>query len=297
MHNVLNFVHTSNFYNKAQLEGLTSTARSLTYAPSEFGTFSQNFNYIQPEAEKTFSEVLNRPVTIDPNTGYFHRPDTGIHFDSYNNFGSWKFVIAIERSMFTQFHHKSGAKSALDGTQFNYSNMFEWEYQSNILMEPGQGLFYRPWTFHAFDSYAIIQSFDIIETPKAVSKTILVMGSKGSGKTTFAKQLATQLNASYLNEETFNQSYNVLNDSIESEVKQAERFNRLVVLADTKYTVVDFKCERQMSRDLLAPDFVIWFDTVDRPIVLEEPKRANVVMKSLNYDINEFVTKFNSLNL
>jgi hypothetical protein len=292
MYDVLNFIHTSNFYRNEQLTGLVDMSYNLNYVPDEFGHSSQDFYYVQPDAEKLFSEVLHSKVVISETSGKFYRPANGIHFNSFNNPTAWKFVVAIERSMFTMFYHKSGAKSALEGIDFNYNNMFEWDYQTNILMEPGQGLFYRPWMFHSLDCHATVQMFDLIQMPKPVSRTILVMGVKGSGKTTFAKELAKNMNATYLSSEHVCDIYQENENTIEGEAKVSAKLRRMALLSDTEFTVIDYKCERKMSRDYLAPDLVIWLNTVEpNSEMFEIPHRANIVFTSFDYDIVEFANK------
>lgn len=297
MYNILNFIHTSNFYSTDQANGLADIARSLQYSPCEFGVMTENFNYIQPDSEKIFSEVLNTKVTISDSSGIFYKPNNGIHFDSFSDFSRWKFVVAVEPSIFTMFYHNSGAKSALERYDFNYNNLFDWEYQTQILMEPGQGLFYRPWMFHSLASGSIVQMFDIITSSKSVSKTILVMGSEKSGKTTLAKQLASKTNSTYLNSDDVNEIYKDTDTSIEGENAQAIRLQRLGVLADTEFTIIDFKCERQSSRDYLAPDFVIWMDTVEnKSSIFEEPTKAGLVITSFDYGIDLILTGLFGLN-
>jgi hypothetical protein len=292
MYNVLNFIHTSNFYNEEQVKGLNSIVNTLVYAPTEFGSVNTGFNYIQPDAIKTFSEVLNTKVTISEESGYFYKPNTGIRYNTFTNYTEWKFVVAIQPTIFTMFYHKTGVTSALQNYNFNYNNLFEWEYQTQILMEPGQGLFYRPWMFHAFSEPTIIQSFDITENPTPLSNTILVMGEKGSGKTTFSKKLADRLKATYIHGETINEMFNDTDTSIEGENRQAERLKKLAVLAPTEFTVIDFKCERLSSRDYLSPNFVVWMNTVEiKSDTFEIPKRANVVYDSFDINMDKFIDK------
>lgn len=292
MKNILNFIHTLNFYTDEQLSGLTTFARELTYQPSEFGSMS-TLAYCQSDHEKTFSSVMNTPITIHPDSGNFYRPNTGIHFNTFENFNMWKFAVAIEPTIFTMFYHSSGAKSALDGVNFNYNNMFEWEYQTQIMMEPGQGLFYRPWMFHSFASGSIIQKFDIVEQPNKVSVTILVMGKEATGKTTFAKTLSEKLDASYLNSNEISSMFNdaKVSDKFLDENNQAIRLKRLALLSEKDMTVIDFSAKRISSRDYLAPDIIIWMDTDEKASEdFEPPLNAKIIIKSLNYNIDE-ITK------
>ena len=89
-----------------------------------------------------------------------------------------------------------------------------------------------------------------------------------------------------------NQMFNDTDASIEGENKQAERLKKLAVLSDTEFTVIDFKCERISSRDYLAPNFVVWMNTVDiKSEIFEAPTKANLVYESFDNDMDKFIDK------
>ena len=90
-----------------------------------------------------------------------------IHFEAFDSLNEWCFVVALERTTFNLYHHVSGAKSALDGYKFNYRNLFEWDYDVNILLQPNQGIFFRPWLFHSLEN-GIIQYYKILTEEKNV---------------------------------------------------------------------------------------------------------------------------------
>jgi hypothetical protein len=74
----------------------------------------------------------------------------------------WIFVVALQESTFNVFEHQSGATTALNGYKYNYRNLFEWDLQINYVLKPGQGVLFRPWLFHSFDS-GVIQVFRLKE--------------------------------------------------------------------------------------------------------------------------------------
>lgn len=151
------------FYSKEDAICLSNIVKNLQYQPTEFGYEIQQFNHIPENVDYLFSSVLGKEVTINQNiSGVFRIPELFIHFESFNNLNEWLFVVALERSTFNIFEHKNGNKSALDGYKHNYRNLFEWDLTVNYLLEPGQGIFFRPWLFHTFDQ-GIVQVFYLTE--------------------------------------------------------------------------------------------------------------------------------------
>jgi len=151
------------FYSKEEAQRLSLIVDSLPFAQSEFGKEIENFNLTPENPNQLFSNVLNKNVElIEEQSGVFRRPDLFIHFESCQSPKEWMFVVALENSTFNIFEHQSGAKNALDGYNFKYRNMFEWDLTVNYLLEPGQGIFFRPWLFHTFDC-GLIQTFRLKE--------------------------------------------------------------------------------------------------------------------------------------
>lgn len=137
----------------------------LQYQENDFGQDLQNFNMVPPDANEIFSKVLNTNIAVDiDKSGVFRIPNASgfIHFEEFESNKDWLFVVAIDNTTFNVFEHKSGAKNAMEGYQFAYRNLFEWNLKTNIILEPGQGIFFRPWLFHSFTS-GLIQIFKLKE--------------------------------------------------------------------------------------------------------------------------------------
>jgi hypothetical protein len=147
------------FYNNEEVYRLSNIIGSLKFENTDFGKEIQNFNLTPEHADDLFSNTLKIPVEMnEEQSGVFRYPQMFIHFEGFDSTDEWVYAIAIEPSTFNIFHHKSGAKNAIDGYQFNYRNLFEWDLMVNYLLEPGQGVLFRPWLFHSFDS-GLIQVF------------------------------------------------------------------------------------------------------------------------------------------
>ena len=151
------------FYTKEEAINLSYVVKNLQYTKTDFGHEIDGFNAVAPDSSDLFSDVLGKKVSIDlDRSGVFREPELFIHFEDFQELNEWLFVVALERSTFNTFEHKSGAKTALDGYQFRYRNLFEWDLTVNYLLEPGQGIFFRPWLFHSFDQ-GLIQIFRLKE--------------------------------------------------------------------------------------------------------------------------------------
>lgn len=164
---MLKLIHADKFFKDEEVAALKNAATSLNYVEKEYGHEVENFNLIPPNANELFTYALGEPSIVDENrSGIFRRPiNCVIHFEGFENIDEWCFVIALERTTFNIYKHLSGAESALDGYKFNYRNLFEWDYQVNIQLQPNQGVFFRPWLFHSIED-GIVQYYRILPESK-----------------------------------------------------------------------------------------------------------------------------------
>jgi hypothetical protein len=147
------------FYTPQSAEQICSTVYALPSKESEFGLEVPDFNLIPPDTENLFSSVLNIPVKLDEEkSGIFRIPSHFIHFEGFETSKDWIFVVALQQSTFNVFEHKTGIVDARSEHKFNYRNLFEWDLMVNYILKPGQGVFFRPWLFHSFDT-GLIQTF------------------------------------------------------------------------------------------------------------------------------------------
>ena len=293
---MVKLIHADNFYPEETTVNLLNAVHNLQFVEKDYGFEIDNFNIIHPGLDHTLSHVLGENVCIDEDrSGVFRKPINAIHFESFESLDEWCFIIALERTTFNLYHHVSGAKSALDGWQFNYKNLHEWDYNTNVLLEPNQGVFFRPWMFHSLEN-GIIQYYHLKED-KAFSntKSILVMGLSGSGKSTLAKSLAEKLNAVNINADAIRKQYNDWDFTTAGRLRQADRMRKLAILSQTDYTVVDFICPTQQTRDYFNADFIIWLDTVneskypDTDKLFEPPVKYGIRLTDHKYNIDDIV--------
>lgn len=168
----IKMIHADGFFKPGECEAMAATVRGLRFVEKSYGKEIENFSIVLPGIDPIFSKMLGEEVEVDrTSSGVFRMPiDNVIHFEHFDSLDEWCFVVALERNTLNLFHHlkKDGeygeidAKTVLDGHEFNYRNMFEWHMHSNILLEPNQGVFFRPWLFHSLQD-GIVQYYRLIK--------------------------------------------------------------------------------------------------------------------------------------
>jgi hypothetical protein len=160
---MVKLIYADDFFPPGDAEKYHAVIHGLQFTPHEYGTQVPNFSLIFPGIGELFSNVVGEKLVVDEEvSGVYRKPMFGIHFESFATLTEWCFIVALEQTTFNIYHHLDpkgwknrypvyDAKSALDGYQFNYANMIEWDIQTNIILEPNQGVFFRPWMFHSLE--------------------------------------------------------------------------------------------------------------------------------------------------
>lgn len=97
---------------------------------------------------------------------------------------------------------------------------------------------------------------------------ILIMGLPGSGKSTFAEKLTTQLSISsateWINADTIRKQFDDWDFSLEGRRRQALRMKTISDEAQLKgiHAVCDFICPTRELRDIFNANMIIWMDTI-----------------------------------
>lgn len=164
---MIKLLQADNFFTNEDTNKLFHVVNNLPFVEKEYGDEIDNFNLVIPGLDPVFSKLLNDNVKVDEdNSGIFRKPKLGIHFESFESPSDWIFILALEPTTFNLLYHvKSNSRSALEEYRFNYKNFLEWNYYTNILLEPNCGIIFRPWLFHSLQD-GLIQVYRLIGVNK-----------------------------------------------------------------------------------------------------------------------------------
>lgn len=164
---VLNFIHARDFYSKKDADAYNRAIGNAShFQPMQYGSELVNFNMIAPDDDMIFGGMLGDFVKIDKDkSGTFRRPwDNLIHFEDFQDLSEWRLAVALEDNVFTTYSHISGAKTALDGYEFDYHNLDDWIVETVLNIRQGDAIFFRPWVFHSFESKLLFCHYIIGES-------------------------------------------------------------------------------------------------------------------------------------
>ena len=97
---------------------------------------------------------------------------------------------------------------------------------------------------------------------------ILIMGLPGSGKSTLAAALTANLffnKVVWLNADAVRERFDDWDFSPEGRLRQARRMRKLAdeeLVKDRNYVIIDMVAPLTEMRDLIAPDILVWMDTI-----------------------------------
>lgn len=264
---MVQLIQAEGFFPPGDAEKYANTVDHLNFQQSEYGLEIPNFKMVFPHMEPMFSKVLGERVKIDSvRSGVFRKPDQTIHFESFDSLDEWCFIVALQRSTFNIYYHledsrindeyrKINAKTALDGYEFNYKNFFEWDYHTNILLEPNQGIFFRPWIFHSLEN-GLIQYYRLLADRKF---RILITGFPGSLKSKLADKLNKVLsNSVVINSMKIRIEEKDIDFSYDGRMRHTYRMLDLAREKKEEYVIIDMVCPLPEMRMLLNPDIIIW---------------------------------------
>jgi adenylylsulfate kinase len=102
-----------------------------------------------------------------------------------------------------------------------------------------------------------------------MTQRILIMGLPGSGKTTLAQALRTELwhagrTVAWFNADEVRKRFDDWDFSLEGRIRQSRRMRELSDQVTTDYVIADFVAPLESMRTVFQAHWVIWMDTIDR---------------------------------
>ena len=120
-----------------------------------------------------------------------------------------------------------------------------------------------------------------------MSKSILIMGLPGSGKTHLAERLSKHLDCAWFNADEVRKMANDWDFSVEGRMRQADRMKYYADFEKSwdRSSICDFVCPTNATREHFNADITIWMDTIeegrfeDTNKLFEKPTNADYHFK------------------
>lgn len=269
---MVKLIHADGFFPDGDAERYCNIVKNLSFVETDYGLEIPNFNMILSGIEPTLSKVVGERVIVDSKkSGIFRRPlNNLIHFEAFESLNEWCFIIALEKTTLNLWYHlknpgdgeigEADAWSALDGWQYNYRNLLEWNIHTNIILRPNQGVFFRPWVFHSLED-GIVQYYRLISDRKF---RILVMGLPGSGRDIVSKKLNDIIDNSYLlKSRHIRENLKDVDFSYDGRLRQTYRLLSMARERKEDCVIIDMVCPLPEMREILNPDLIIWVDDIN----------------------------------
>jgi hypothetical protein len=287
---MLKLIHADGFFPSEAIDYYRNAVNGLHFTETEYGLEIPNFNMIFPYMEPLLGKVVGERVIIDhQKSGIFRKPIENIHFESFDSLNEWSFIVALEQTTLNLWYHlkesgmgeagEADSWSALDGYNFNYRNLMEWNIHTNIILRPNQGVFIRPWVFRSLQN-GLIQYYRLLSDRKF---RILVMGYPGSSRKDIARTLNEKITNSYILEsKKIREETKDIDFSIDGRMRQTYRLLSLARNRKEDCVIIDMVCPLPEMREILNPDIIIWANDVESCVYQEI---NNTFVKPNFYDI------------
>jgi len=277
---MVKLIHADNFFPEEDVKKLREAVKDMKFVMKPYGYELPDFNLIFPDIETILYRVLGERVTVDTErSGVIRKPyNNAIHFESFDSSEEWCFIVALEHTTINLWHHiedaskgdmsEADSRSVFDGVEYNYNNFFEWKIHTNIVLEPNQGLFIRPWIFHSLES-GTIQYYRLLSDK---NYRILVMGYPGSKKDSVAEKLSKRFeDCSVIDSMEERVKNKDIDFTVNGHMRHCYRVLNQARNSKSQVTILNMSSPLEKMRQVLNPDVIVWvsdktdceFDTVN----------------------------------
>lgn len=265
---MVKLIHADDFYPEQDIKNLRNVVVDMPFEQRSYGYELPHFNLVFPDIEIILYKVLGERVTVDVNrSGVIRKPyNNAIHFEEFDTSEEWCFFVALEPTSINLWHHikdsSKGDISEVDSTSvfdaskaYDFNNFFEWKIHTNILLEPNQGLFIRPWTFHSLES-GLVQYHRLIADN---NYRILVMGYPGSKKDSIAQKLSRKIeNCSLIDSMQERINNKDVDFTVDGHMRHCYRLLNQARNSQSDVTIINMSCPLEKMRQILNPDIIVW---------------------------------------
>ena len=157
-----NIIICDSFY--SDIDSLYNIISTMEFEQNLYGEEIKDFSYIPEPLTDMFRSILLDPVEIQPNSGVFRKPNSGVLFENFYQHALWKCIVALEDTTL-HIHEQEGIKTFFNVENvedFVLNNSFDkskWTTVNSINIKKNDFVFIRPWFWHSLEENKLVQVF------------------------------------------------------------------------------------------------------------------------------------------
>ena len=190
---------------------------------------------------------------------------------------------------------KIDGRTALEEYRYNYQNIFEWNIHTNVILQPNDGVFIRPWMFHSLND-GLVQYFRLVADNKF---RILVIGLSSSSRKEVAKTISQLIpNSKLLVSKEIREHVKDIDYSHSGLMRHADRMLDLARENVYDTVIIDMFCPLEEMRDHINPDIIIWVNDQKQVVsediniknnIFQTPKKYHLKLNDCEFNYDEIL--------